>query len=366
MKHSARRHSAGFSVVELSVALALAGVVGLVAWQMLPASRGVAEGDTPQLRLRQAQDAVEGFVLRTHRLPCPATVGGTGSEVCGSDSFGELPWRTLGLPRFDVPLRYGVYRTPTADLAMASAKYSPTLPPSPVLAPAAYNPSQVNGLDLCQSLRLATAAPAGLLAGGVPVAYAVADAGTDRVFNLPYTATFPLPGTPSTPTFDDRIAATGLGELSARLSCVTRMGEAQAAARSAYAAFDIYRDADMFDRFRGFAYQVRISDRKLAEATVALASLDMLIAIGTTASAVSLAANSVGVGAGTVAAAVLGIGAASAALVVSSVQLASAVAAEAKAGKQAADATTVKARMLVARDAAVRNAAAVDTKGLLP
>lgn len=364
MKHDPWRRSAGFSVVELAVALAVVGVAGLAAWQLLPASRGVAEGDPSQLRLRQAQDAVEGFVLRSARLPCPAPVGGNGGEACGANALGELPWRTLGLQRADVPLRYGVYRTAAADLATAVAKFGPNLPPLPVVA--GYNASQINGLDFCQVLRVATAAPGGLTAGGVPVAYAVADAGADRVFNLPYTGSFPLPGAPSTPAFDDRIAATGLGELSARLSCVTRMGEAQAAARSAYAAFDIYRDADMFDRFRQFAYQVRISNTKMATATVSLASLDMLNAIATTASAVSLAANSVGVGAPTIAGGVLAIGAAAAALTAASVQLGLAVTAEAKAGKQATDSTAVKARLLAARDAAATAAAQQDTKGLLP
>lgn len=364
MTHHPRRRSAGFSVLELAVALAVVGVAGLAAWQLLPASRGVAEGDPAQLRLRQAQDAVEGFALRSARLPCPALAGGNGTETCGANALGELPWRTLGLQRAEVPLRYGVYRTATADLATAVAKFSPHLPPAPVVA--GYSASQINGLDFCQALRVATAAPAGLTAGGAPVAYAVADAGADRVFNLPYTGGFPLPGAPITPEFDDRIAATGLGELSARLSCVTRMGEAQAAARSAYAAFDIYRDADMFDRFRGFAYQVRISNTKMATATVSLATLDMLNAVATTASAVSLAANSVGVGAGVIAGGVLAIGAAAAALTAASVQLGLAVTAEAKAGKQAADATVVKARLLTARDAAAAAAAQQDTKGLLP
>lgn len=360
------RREAGFSILELAVCLALVGVVGLVAWRLVPDSRSVAEGDPVQLRLRQAQDAVEGFVLRRSRLPCPAAVGGTGNEVCGADALGELPWRTLGLSRTDGPLRYGVYRTPAADLATAAPRFTPNLPPAPALPIASYNPAQVNGLDFCQALRLASAAPNGLLAGGVPVAYAVAAPGADKVFNAPYTFTFPLPGAAATPVFDDRVAAVGLGELSARLGCVTRMGEAQAAARSAYAAFDLYRDADMFDRFRSFAYQVRITDRKFAEADVGLASLDMLIAIGTTASSVSLAANSVGVGAGTVVAAVGGIGAAAAALVAAGIGLASAIADELKTGKQAADATVVKARMLVARDAAVNAAASLDTKGLLP
>lgn len=364
MTYQARRRSAGFSVVELTVALAVVGVAGLAAWQLLPASRGVAEGDQPRQRLRQAQDAVEGFALRSARLPCPAPVAGDGREVCGANMLGELPWRTLGLPRADAPLRYGVYRTSAVDLATATAKFSPHLPPAPSVA--GYVPAQVNGLDFCQALRLAIAAPSGLEAGGVPVAYAVADAGADRVFNLPYTATFPLPGTAATPEFDDRVAATGLGELSTRLSCVTRLGEAQAAARSAYAAFDIHRDAEMFDRFRGFAYQVRITNTKFAIATVSLASLDMLNAIATTASAISLAANSTGALAPSIAGGVFAIGAAGASLGVASTQLALAIVAEAKAGKQANGSALVKARLLAERDAAVTTAAQQDTKGLLP
>jgi len=366
MKVVKNLRQSGFSLVELAVSLVLVGVVGLVVWRVMPASRGVAEGDTPQLRLRQAQDAIEGFALRRHRLPCPAALDGTGGEVCGADALGELPWRTLGLPRGDVALRYGVYRTPTADLAVAVSRFVPNLPPAPIISVATYNPAQINGLDLCLSLRTAAAAPAGLLAGGVPVAYAVADAGADRRFNDAYAAAFPLPGAAATATFDDRVAATGLGELSSRLGCVTRLGEANAAARSAYVAFDLYRNADMFNRFRGFAYNVRVTDRKFAEANLGLASLDMAIAIGTTASAVSLASNSVGVGAGTVVGAVGAVGAAAAALVVATVQLVSAIAAEQKAGKQATDASVQKARALVARDAAVTAATVVDTKGLLP
>lgn len=364
MTYNARRRSAGFSVVELAVALAVVGVAGLAAWQLLPPSRGVAEGDQAQQRLRQAQDAVEGFALRSARLPCPAPVAGDGRESCGANMLGELPWRTLGLPRADAPLRYGVYRTFAVDLTTAASRFSPHLPPAPSVV--GYVPAQVNGLDFCQALRSAIAAPSGLEAGGVPVAYAIADAGTDRVFNLPYNATFPLPGTPSNPDFDDRIAATGLGELSARLSCVTRLGEAQAAARSAYAAFDIHRDAEMFDRFRGFAYQVRTTNTKFAIATVSLASLDMLNAIATTASAISLAYNSTGVLAPSIAGGVLAIGAAGASLAAASAQLALAIVAETKAGKQAAGSTLVKERVLAERDAAVTSAAQQDTKGLLP
>ena len=49
MTRNAWRRSAGFSVVELAVALAGVGVAGLAACQVRPARRGVAQGDPAHL-----------------------------------------------------------------------------------------------------------------------------------------------------------------------------------------------------------------------------------------------------------------------------------------------------------------------------
>ncbi|GAA6121400.1 hypothetical protein [Acidovorax sp. FG27] len=365
-----KRQSAGFSLLELTLGLAVTGMVGLAAWQLIPASRSVATGDTPAQQLRTAQDAVEGFALRRSRLPCPATAGGDGQEQCGTARVGELPWRTLGVPRGDTPLRYGVYRSTAADLLVASNTYVPYLPIIAVL-PAGYSAVQINGLDLCQSLRTAAASPSvspdGLDAGGVPVAYALAHPGANRQFDGGNVGTaFALPNQASTTGFDDRTVATGLGELASRLNCPVRLAEASGSARSAFAAYDLDRDAEMFLQFRRFAYDVRVTNRKLAESALGLATADLAIAIGSSASAISLAANSLGVETGLVVAAVLGVTAATGGVVAASVLLVQAQADEALAGRQAASAQTVRNQYSVDYQAAFAAAAASDRKGLIP
>ncbi len=364
-----KRRMAGFSLLELTLALAITGVVGLAAWQLLPASRTVAAGDTVLQQLRTAQEAVEGFALARHRLPCPAAAGGDGQEQCGTARIGELPWRTLGLPRGSSALRYGAYRTASVDLLVASNTYVPFLPVVPVL-PTGYVAIQVNGLDLCQSLRTAGASPAvspnGLDAGGVPVAYALAHPGANRQFDGDNVgAGFALPGLASAEGFDDRTAATGLGELSTRLNCPTRIAEASASARSAFAAYDLDRDADMFLTFRNFAYQVRITNRKLAESSVALATADLAIAVGAGKAAISLAANSGGAGAATIAAAYIGVAAATGALAAAVVSVVTANAAESLADRQAQSASRLRTQSALDYQAAFAAAATADRKGLI-
>ena len=368
-----RKGVAGFSLLELTVAMAITGVVGLAAWQLLPASRTVAAGDTVAQQLLTVQEAVEGFALRRHRLPCPAPAGGDGQELCNAERIGELPWRTLGLTNTSIALRYGAYRTTSADLLVASNTYVPVMPLIAVL-PAGYVATQVNGLDLCQSLRNAAASPSvsssappnGLDAGGVPVAYALAHPGANRQFDGANVGiSFALPGMASAGGFDDRTVATGLGELSTRLNCPARVAEASASARSAFAAYDLDRDAEMFLTFRDFALQVRVTNRKLAESAVGLATADLAIAIGSSASAISLAANSIGVEAGLIVAAVLGVTAATGGLTAAVVGLVMAQDAEALAGRQDTSALALRNQSRLDYQAAFAAAADADRKGLI-
>lgn len=139
MKH----RQAGFSLVELSVALLALGLVllgAVVYWQFQERQRVGTAQMAAQL---QARDALVGFAHAQHRLPCPAT-DANGVESCaagtGLRQVGYVPWQTLGLPRPEAGrLRYGVYREASAtaagdrDLAVALDRMNPlrALTPNP-------------------------------------------------------------------------------------------------------------------------------------------------------------------------------------------------------------------------------------------
>jgi prepilin-type N-terminal cleavage/methylation domain-containing protein len=356
----------GFSLVELAVSLAVVGVAGLLVWRLVPAARSVSGGSPITQQLATVQTAVEGFALTQSRLPCPA-VADDGNENCSAGGRGFVPWRALGIDRALGAIRYGVYRAPANDLAVLSDTLHPTLPPSPFIPLATYNPATtLNGLDLCLTLRRAAATPAGLTAGGVPVAYVVAHPGANGVFDGLNTVGFDLPGRAAADTYDDHMVATGLSELSTRLSCPHRLGQVDAAVRSAWAAYDLDRDAQMFLDFRNFAYTVRQTDTRFAQANVGQSALDLAIAVAMAASSISIAANSVGAGAGVIVAAALGVTAALAAQVVADVQLAAATAAEEKARQQSVGALTLRTKSTLDLAAAVSAAYVQDQKGLLP
>lgn len=361
----------GFSLVELAVTLAVVGTLGMATWKLLPLVQSSASGDTTGRELEQARLSVEGFALAHSRLPCPDT-NGDGVEDCTSGSVvGWFPNRTVGYTPA-TRLRYGVYRVPSsipaadADLATAKDRFTPTLPPG-------YASTNINGLDLCLALRNAIAAPVGLTAGNVPVAYAIAHPGkgdTDGDGN-PFDGAqaangFDLPGQAQISTDDDRVVAAGLAELSSRLSCPTRLDAANGAARSAYAAWDLDRFAQGYKDFRSFAYQVRQTNTTMAGVNEALATLDLANAYGTSLSGIALAAESGGLGGATVAAATAAIGAAWAALGVQTASLASAILAEQKALDQLNAASAYQVMTKQWFDQAITAAQAADAKGLLP
>lgn len=363
----------GFSLVELSVVLAVGAVAGLAAWQLLPVSKDVADGEPVQQQLSMAQASLEGFLLRNHRLPCP-DIQGSGQESCtdaagAPASAGRLPWRALGLPQGYSNLRYGVYRATTPsdnDLARVADRYQPLLPPT---APAVAS-SPLNGLDLCVALRRASALSGAsgseLTAGGVRAAYALAHPGADGNFQGDNLTGFDLPGRAQDANYDDVVVSAGLPELSGRIGCPGRLGEANAAARAAYAAYDLDLDAGQFLRFRSMAHDVRKTSTQFAIAKEVMAGVDIVIAGAGFTTALAIAANSVGLGFGVVAKAAIPVGASAAALVAATAGVVSAVMSEAKAEAQFEGAQTLKDEYAAELVRAVNAATRADSKGLNP
>src|SRR5712692_1256400 len=121
----AMSRSRGFTLAELTVALAIIGL--LIAGAMIPLTaqidvRNVAD---TQRTMESIRDAIIGFAQANGRLPCPADgstpagAAGAGTEkkgfttcdnVSGAFAFDALPWATLGVPETDAWGRRFSYR----------------------------------------------------------------------------------------------------------------------------------------------------------------------------------------------------------------------------------------------------------------
>jgi prepilin-type N-terminal cleavage/methylation domain-containing protein len=288
----------GFSLIEIAVVLAVAAVIGLAIWKLLPALTSSTNEDTPQAQVLGAQQALEGFILRQNRLPCPASAA-TGIEDCtGTAAAGQFPYKTVGLSGATT-IRYGVYRNPNAavvtadaDLAAAKLRYSPPVAPTPII-PAA----PISGLDFCVGLKNAIATPAAgtVTSAGVAVAYALVHPGLDGVINVANSTTnFATGSSARDINYDDRVLTAGLSELFGRVNCPERLGMADGAARAAYAAYDIDRSAEFHERFRQFDVRVQTQLLAVAELNKLIAIADAAITVMATALGAAGAADTKG------------------------------------------------------------------------
>lgn len=235
------RHCRGFSLLELTVALALLSGLGFaLLYKTTDVSVQVAQQNT-ESALAAADEQLRQFAAWNGRLPCPDTTG-NGIENCsGGAQKGNLPYRTLGLAAVGYTVGeqgsramiYGVYRNEVADadLAVTAERFKPTNADA-----TAYDLENENTFDFCSALKDASelSLDAGYLhvthANDTKVAMAYmlaspgvadADQNGNRYDGLNATSApeFNAPNTPASSSYDDITQGRGLAELYELLHC---------------------------------------------------------------------------------------------------------------------------------------------------
>ena len=322
---SRRLRSAGFSILEMALSLFAIGFL-LSAVPRLLQQGTMSMASSPGAQPAEAAElALKSFVLKNSRLPCPASTGISGVEVCGS-SKGFVPWKTLGMAR---PLTnadghafaYAVFRG-SNDLAVASDVFQPSYLDNTgnyyAATTATASAAQVNGLDFCAKLR--SQASTAYESAGLSVRDALDRANSGKQTNVAYTLVdpgsndpafngdnnpasslaFESPGRALAPDYDDKVTVGTLTQMFADLRCPTLLAAVSAAAREADFAQENWRVRSYLYDFRVYQLLVREQKEQMAfnfqlmaifdvAMTVALGALDLGIALAGPAGAGAIA-----------------------------------------------------------------------------
>lgn len=139
-----RRTQAGFSLVEMAVALVAAGLMSWAAFSGYETISAQQEIERARAQAQQLQSLLRAFALRHGRLPCPA-VQPDGYETLTAKKcppglgVGWFPYISVGLelPTQDLLAHYSVFRAAhddplqDADLAVHAKPPDPTDPTEP-------------------------------------------------------------------------------------------------------------------------------------------------------------------------------------------------------------------------------------------
>lgn len=304
----------GFSLVELSIVLAVIGAMFLAIPAIAPTVQNMFVAENDAQTVAKSNSAIKGFLKAQGRFPCPDSTG-DGDENCAANvQSGRLPYKTLKLASpvinsFGQPIAYSVYRNSNssvnldADLASLKNRFSPLLPNSEVS-------NVFNGLDFCWALKTAINTPAtnslsyvGTSATPINQAYVIASPGgqnaddTGGFFdgsNQQGGVGFELPDRRIDAGYDDTVYSVGFAQLAGELNCSTLLGKVNGAARTAFAMHDISRVIDFTVDFRTLAVSVHDGNVDQAEFNEILAILNAAIYVGQTVIAIAAGAESFG------------------------------------------------------------------------
>ncbi len=114
----------GFSLLEVSVVLVIAGLMSWAAFSGYETVSAQQEIERSRAEAQQLQSVVRAFALRHGRLPCPDTAGNgyeslTAERCTAGTQVGWFPYTSAGLaiPTERLRARYSVFRGADADVA---------------------------------------------------------------------------------------------------------------------------------------------------------------------------------------------------------------------------------------------------------
>jgi hypothetical protein len=229
--------------------------------------------------------------------------------------------------------------------------------------------SAIGGLDFCVALKNAIAvSPAGVVSSGSsPVAYVLAHPGENGVIDAANSTTnFAIGSAPRDSNYDDRVLAAGLSETFGRINCPERLGMANGAARAAYVAYDVDREAEFHERFRRFDVRVQTQNLAVANLGLVIAGVDTAIVLADTAIGTAAAIDTGGISAAlSVPALIFGVAETAYGLAQAIQGVIDATAALAESNANLADATAFRVSTNLLYLNARTQAAALRSKGLI-